>query len=72
MALSPAELPNTAERLRLRRSWQCENDDFVVGLLGASTPEKGQDMALAALALLADRLPQAAAGFRRRCSRHLQ
>jgi glycosyltransferase involved in cell wall biosynthesis len=55
----PAELPSAAERLRLRTSWQCENDDFVVGLLGASTPEKGQDLALAALALLADKLPQA-------------
>ena len=30
-----------------------------MGLLGASTPEKGQDLALAALALLADKLPQA-------------
>jgi glycosyltransferase involved in cell wall biosynthesis len=55
----PAELPSAAERLRLRNSWQCENNDFVVGLLGASTPEKGQDMALAALTLLAEKLPQA-------------
>jgi glycosyltransferase involved in cell wall biosynthesis len=55
----PAELPSATERLRLRTSWQCENDDFVVGLLGASTPEKGQDLALAALELLAEKLPQA-------------
>jgi glycosyltransferase involved in cell wall biosynthesis len=55
----PAELPSATERLRLRTSWQCENDDFVVGLLGASTPEKGQDLALAALAILAENLPKA-------------
>ena len=30
-----------------------------VGLLGASTPEKGQDLALAAIALLAEKLPKA-------------
>jgi glycosyltransferase involved in cell wall biosynthesis len=55
----PTELPSAAERRRLRASWQCEDDDFVVGLLGASTPEKGQDLALAALALLAEKLPKA-------------
>jgi glycosyltransferase involved in cell wall biosynthesis len=55
----PAELPSATERLRLRNSWQCKDDDFVVGLLGASTPEKGQDLALAALELLADNLPEA-------------
>jgi len=55
----PAELPSATESLRLRNSWQCENNDFVVGLLGASTPEKGQDLALAALMLLAEKLPQA-------------
>jgi len=55
----PAQLPSAEERLRLRRAWQCEDDDFVVGLLGASTPEKGQDVALAAMALLAKKLPQA-------------
>jgi glycosyltransferase involved in cell wall biosynthesis len=31
----------------------------VLGLLGASTPEKGQDVALAALELLAEKLPKA-------------
>jgi len=55
----PVELPGAAARLRLRTSWQCEDDDFVVGLLGASTPEKGQDVALAALPLLRAQLPQA-------------
>jgi glycosyltransferase involved in cell wall biosynthesis len=55
----PAELPGAAERMRLRTSWQCNNDDFVVGLLGASTPEKGHDLALAAFALLIEILPSA-------------
>ena len=55
----PAELPSAADRLRLRTSWQCKDDDFMVGLLGASTPEKGHDLALAALTLLAEKLPQA-------------
>jgi len=55
----PAELPSATERLRLRTSWQYADDDFVVGLLGASTPEKGQDLALAALGLLTQKLPNA-------------
>lgn len=55
----PAELPGAAERLRLRQSWQCGNDDFAVGVLGASTAEKGHDVALAAMDLLAEKLPQA-------------
>jgi glycosyltransferase involved in cell wall biosynthesis len=55
----PVELPGAAERLRLRKSWPCENDDFVVGMLGASTAEKGQDVALAAMDLLLQKLPQA-------------
>jgi glycosyltransferase involved in cell wall biosynthesis len=54
----PAELPSTADRLILRKSWKCRADDFVVGLLGASTPEKGLDVALAALPLLKGNLPQ--------------
>lgn len=54
----PTELPSTVERQRLRTSWRCEDAEFVVGLLGASTPEKGQDVALEAVALLAERLPQ--------------
>jgi glycosyltransferase involved in cell wall biosynthesis len=54
----PAELPSAAERLRLRTTWHCGDDDFVVGLLGAATPEKGQDVALQALEQFAKRLPQ--------------
>ena len=44
----PAQLPSATTRQHLRSSWQCGNDDFVVGLLGASTAEKGQDLAIAA------------------------
>ena len=55
----PAQLPSATEKIRLRESWQCPGDDFLVGVLGASTPEKGQDLALAAIALLAEKLPGA-------------
>jgi glycosyltransferase involved in cell wall biosynthesis len=55
----PAELPSAAERMRLRTSWRCNDDDFVLGLLGASTPEKGHDLAIAAFALLTEKLPNA-------------
>ena len=53
----PAALPGGEVRQRLRESWGCQETNFVVGLLGAATPEKGQDTALAALALLKSRLP---------------
>jgi glycosyltransferase involved in cell wall biosynthesis len=52
----PAELPTTAERRRLRAAWGCEDDDFVVGMLGAATPEKGHDVAIDAVELLTGRL----------------
>jgi glycosyltransferase involved in cell wall biosynthesis len=54
----PPELPSGSERRRRRESWQCAEDDLVVGLLGAPAAEKGQDVALAALELLADKLPK--------------
>ena len=54
----PTELPNAGARQRLRTSWHCAEDDFVVGLLGAATAEKGHDLALAAVELLADKLPK--------------
>jgi glycosyltransferase involved in cell wall biosynthesis len=53
----PAQLPSTTEGLRLRNSWQCRNDDFVVGVLGASTSEKGHDTAVEAFSLLTESLP---------------
>ncbi len=55
----PQHLPTAAERLQLRSSWGLDDDHFVVGLLGASTPEKGHDIAIAAFAGLRKRLPNA-------------
>jgi glycosyltransferase involved in cell wall biosynthesis len=55
----PAKLSSADEKTQLRAKWQCRDDDFVAGLLGASTPEKGQDVAFEALALLAGKLPNA-------------
>jgi glycosyltransferase involved in cell wall biosynthesis len=55
----PAELPSPADRMRLRTLWKCEKDDFVIGVLGAPTSEKGHDDALAAMPLLRAHLPQA-------------
>jgi glycosyltransferase involved in cell wall biosynthesis len=55
----PEKLPTAAARLHLRTSWRCENNNFTVGVLGASTAEKGRDLALAAFALLDEKLPEA-------------
>lgn len=55
----PKELPGASERLSSRKSWECDDHDFLIGFLGASTPEKGQDVAIEALALLAEKIPSA-------------
>jgi glycosyltransferase involved in cell wall biosynthesis len=55
----PAGLPTPQERQRARRRWGFGEDDFVVGHVGSFTEEKGQDMAIAAMAPIAERLPQA-------------
>jgi glycosyltransferase involved in cell wall biosynthesis len=55
----PAELPAAASRLQVRARWGFGEQEFLVGHLGAFTPEKGQDVALDAFLLLADRFPQA-------------
>jgi glycosyltransferase involved in cell wall biosynthesis len=55
----PAELPTAALRSKVRARWGFGDQEFVVGHLGAFTPEKGQDIALDAFGLLAERLPQA-------------
>jgi len=55
----PVSLPSTAERERLRAAWQIEEGNFVIGQLGAFTPEKGHDVTLQAFELFAERLPQA-------------
>lgn len=54
-----AERPTAAQRSNLRAQWGFSDQEFVVGHLGAFTPEKGQDLALDALGLLAGRFPQA-------------
>jgi len=53
----PATLPSAADRARLRKAWQIEEGNFVVGQLGALSAEKGQEVAVAALGRLADKLP---------------
>jgi glycosyltransferase involved in cell wall biosynthesis len=55
----PAELPSAVLRSKVRARWGFGDPEFVVGHLGAFTPEKGQDVALDAFGLLAERLPQA-------------
>ncbi len=55
----PQDLPTEEHRARLRTSWGFADDQIVIGLLGASTPEKGHDVAMGAMALLRDRLPRA-------------
>jgi glycosyltransferase involved in cell wall biosynthesis len=55
----PPVLPDAECRSRVRAAWGYGEHEFVVGHLGAFTPEKGQDLAVEALNLLASTLPQA-------------
>lgn len=55
----PADLPGEEERRAARAEWGFGAEEFVAGHLGAFTREKGQDVALAALAELEERLPAA-------------
>ena len=55
----PVDHPTVAEKVRVRKAWGFQDDHFVIGQLGAFTSEKGQDIALGALRLMADTLPQA-------------
>jgi L-malate glycosyltransferase len=55
----PAHPPGAVEKSRVRNTWGFGDDDFVVGQLGAFTPEKGQDTALEAFGVITDALPQA-------------
>ena len=54
----PPDLPSQETRARARSRWGATEDDFVIGQLGAFTPEKGQDVALQALQSLKQSLPQ--------------
>jgi L-malate glycosyltransferase len=55
----PEELPTAEERKHLRAAWEFGNEHFVVGLLGASSAEKGHDVAAAAFGILNQQMPQA-------------
>lgn len=55
----PAELPGAESRARMRAQWGFGTREFVVGHVGAFTPEKGQDIALEAALLLREKFPQA-------------
>lgn len=55
----PAELPSPEARRHARAQWGLGPEEFVIGHVGAFTPEKGQDIAIQAIGLLTERLPQA-------------
>jgi len=53
----PPELPTRDDRARQRRLWDLQDDDFVVGALGAFTAEKGHDTAIEAIRVASKKLP---------------
>jgi glycosyltransferase involved in cell wall biosynthesis len=55
----PAELPAAEARAKARAGWGFTESEFLIGHLGAFTPEKGQDVALEAFQALREQLPQA-------------
>jgi glycosyltransferase involved in cell wall biosynthesis len=55
----PADLPGEELRAASRAAWGFHVDEFVAGHVGAFTAEKGQDIAVDAMKLLASELPQA-------------
>ncbi len=55
----PSRLLDPAAKAQVRARYGMRQADFVLGHLGAFTPEKGQDVALEALELLRARLPSA-------------
>jgi len=55
----PPEMPPTEARSKVRARWGFGESEFVIGQVGAFTPEKGQNIVLAALQQLTERLPQA-------------
>ncbi|MGH9325589.1 MAG: glycosyltransferase [Terriglobia bacterium] len=48
----PEKLPDLCEKAQLRRKWQLDREDFVVGHAGAFAPEKGQAVAIEAVYML--------------------
>jgi glycosyltransferase involved in cell wall biosynthesis len=55
----PARIPDAASRQAARARWRLGETEFVIGHLGGISAEKGQDLAVQALEILADRLPNA-------------
>lgn len=55
----PDQLPGPAERAAARAKWGFGEQEFILGHVGAFAPEKGQDVAVAAMRLVADKLPHA-------------
>ncbi len=55
----PEVLPTAAERVQARAQWGFGEHEFVLGHVGAFTPEKGQDVAIEAMELLSEELPEA-------------
>jgi glycosyltransferase involved in cell wall biosynthesis len=55
----PERQPDTASRQATRTRWCVGEGDFAIGLLGGISREKGQDLAIRALEILADRVPNA-------------
>jgi glycosyltransferase involved in cell wall biosynthesis len=55
----PSVLPGPEIRARVRAAWGFGEGDFVTGHMGAFTTEKGQDIAIKAIAALRPKLPRA-------------
>lgn len=55
----PGALPTPAEKAQAREHFQLGERDFVIGCAGAFTAEKGQETAIQAVQLVAQRLPGA-------------
>ena len=55
----PERPPDAASRAATRAKWKLGESEFVIGILGEISAEKGQDIAVKALEILADRLPNA-------------
>ena len=55
----PDRLPDAATRLAARAKWGLSEREFLAGHLGNFSAEKGQDLAIRALEMLAGRLPNA-------------
>lgn len=55
----PDHIPDAASRQAVRAKWRLGENEFVMGHLGGLSAEKGQDLAVKALEILADRLPNA-------------